>query len=87
MANNTTVAKFREKLSTWLDSAGQGPIFINRGEERFALMNEKAYRDLQQKVLDLQTSLIAALESKNHVANTDLDDTLSKLKKYKREKA
>ena len=87
MSNSTTVAKFREKLSTWLDSANKEPVFINRGDERFALMNEEAYRDLQQKISDLQSSLIAALESRDGVANNDFSDTLSKLEKYKREKA
>ena len=56
-----SVAKFRGKLSDWLDSAKEEPVFINRGEERFALMNEDIYRELQQKVSDLQSSLIAVL--------------------------
>ncbi len=87
MSNTTTVAKFREKLSTWLDSTSEGPVFINRGEERFALMNEDTYRDLQQKVADLQTSLISALESKETSTPSNFDDMLSKLEQYKRKEA
>jgi PHD/YefM family antitoxin component YafN of YafNO toxin-antitoxin module len=87
MSSITTVAKFREKLSTWLDSATKGPVFINRGSERFALMNEDLYRDLQQKVEDLQTSLLAVMESKENTSSKSMDDMLSKLTKYKRKKA
>ena len=87
MGNITTVAKFREKLSSWLDSAEQAPVFINRGGQRFALMNEDIYRDLEQKIGDLQSSLIGILENKEDSTSSNLDDILPRLKKFKREKA
>ena len=87
MSNATTVAKFREKLSTWLDSAQEEPVFINRGEDRFALMDEEIYRELQQKVTDLQSSLIAALESREDSTVSNFDDILDQVKQYKRKEA
>ena len=87
MSNTTTVAKFREKLSNWLDSAKDEAVFINRGEERFALMNEDIYRELQQKVSDLQSSLIAVLADNEKSTKSDFSDTLSKMDKFKRKKA
>ena len=87
MSNTTTVAKFREKLSNWLDSAKDEAVFINRGEERFALMNEDIYRDLQQKVSDLQSSLIAILADNEESTKSDFSDMLSKMEKFKRKKA
>lgn len=87
MANTTTVAKFREKLSTWLDSAKTRPIFINRGEERFALMNEETYRELEQKISDLQSSLIAALSSDEKSTASKFDDMLANTKRFQRKEA
>lgn len=87
MANTTTVAKFREKLSTWLDSAKTRPIFINRGEERFALMNEETYRELEQKISDLQSSLIAALSSDEKSTASKFDDMLADTKQFQRKEA
>ncbi len=87
MSNTTTVAKFREKLSNWLDSAKDEAVFINRGEERFALMNEDIYRDLQQKVSDLQSSLIAILADSKNSTQSDFSDILSRMDKFKRNKA
>jgi PHD/YefM family antitoxin component YafN of YafNO toxin-antitoxin module len=87
MSNTTTVAKFREKLSNWLDSAKDEAVFINRGEERFALMNEDIYRELQQKVSDLQSSLIAVLSDSEKSTQSDFSDMLSKMEKFKRKKA
>ena len=69
MSDSTTVAKFREKLATWLDAAKKETIYINRGEERFALMSEESLRDLNQKVTDLQASLIAALDPSETVCH------------------
>ena len=87
MSDSTTVAKFREKLAGWLDTAKRETVFINRGDERFALMSEEAYREFNQKISDLQSSLIATLESKDHVTKENFDGMLSKLSKYKRKKA
>lgn len=87
MSNATTVAKFREKLSSWLDSASKEPVYINRGSERFALMGEDTFRELQQKVTDLQASLISLLEDKNELENSDFSEIFSQLEKYKREEA
>lgn len=87
MATSTTVAKFREKLSNWLDSASKGVVFINRGEERFALMNERTYSELNQKISDLQSSLIALMDVKNIDESAQKSDILSKLEKYKRKQA
>ena len=70
-----------------MDSATKGPVFINRGDERFALMYEDIYRDLQQRIDDLQTSLIAALENKENSTSNNLDDMLPQLEKFKGEKA
>ncbi len=87
MSNATTVAKFREKLSGWLDSAQETPVFINRGEERFALMNEELYRELQQKVSDLQSSLIAVLADNESSSQGTLDDMLPEMEQFKRKEA
>lgn len=87
MKSSTTVAKFREKLSTWLDSASSQPVFINRGDERFALMNEVAYRELQQKINDLQTSLIAVLETGQNSTSSELEELSTDLKEFKRKEA
>jgi hypothetical protein len=85
--DSTTVAKFREKLASWLDIAKDQTVYINRGEERFALMSEEAFRNLNQKVNDLQSSLIVALDPNEIVETSSIDDVLSTLKKYKRKKA
>ena len=53
--------KIKEDLSNWFDSAKLEPVFINRGGERFALMNEEYYLELIQKLRDLQSSLVAVL--------------------------
>lgn len=87
MSSATTVAKFREKLSTWLDSAKTEPVFINRGEERFALMDEEYYRELQQKVSDLQSSLIAVLADNEESTQSDFSGMLPDMEKFKRKKA
>ena len=87
MSSTTTVAKFREKLSNWLDLAKSEAIFINRGEERFALMNEDIYRELQQKISDLQSSLIAVLDDAEKSKQSDFSDMLPKMEKFKRKKA
>lgn len=50
-------------------------------------MYEDIYRDLQQRIDDLQTSLIAALENKENSTSNNLDDMLPQLEKFKGEKA
>lgn len=87
MSDSTTVAKFREKLAVWLDTAKLETVFINRGNERFALMSDEAYRELNQKISDLQSSLIATLEAREPVTKDNFDGMLPKLEKYKRKKA
>jgi PHD/YefM family antitoxin component YafN of YafNO toxin-antitoxin module len=67
MAAETTNSKdFREKLSSYFDIAKEKPVAVTRGKDRFVLMSESEYLDLQDEVLALQRNLLSLLSNNSN---------------------
>lgn len=65
MSEATTTRNFRENLKHFFDLARKSPIAINRGAERYVLLSESEYVKIKEEVMNLQKSLISALQHMN----------------------
>ena len=63
MEESTNSRNFRENLKVYFDKAKGAPLAINRANDRFVLMSESEYVRLKEELMNLQKSLISALQT------------------------
>lgn len=74
MKTNVNSRNFRENLKGYFDKAKESPLAINRGNDRFVLMSDDEYVKMKEELMNLQRSLISALQTINDGPGVQYDN-------------